>query len=54
MKSLEALGYNQDTRGPMLIYIICTKFDRNTLRAWKKKTSKTEVSEVWELVKFLQ
>lgn len=35
----------------MLIHIICTKLDQNTLRAWDTKTSKTEDSE---LVEFLQ
>ncbi|XP_022182788.1 uncharacterized protein LOC111042467 [Myzus persicae] len=53
-KALEALGYETKNWGPLLVHIILIKLDTATLREWETQANKTEVSEVDELVEFLQ
>jgi len=53
MKALESLGHDPKTWGPMMIHIICTKLDSATLRAWEVQAPKSEMSEVSDLLQFL-
>lgn len=53
-KALEALGYETKSWGPLLVHVILIKLDTATLREWETQANKTEVSEVDELVEFLQ
>lgn len=53
-KALEALGYETKNWGPLLVHVLLTKLDTATLREWETQANKIEVSEVDELVEFLQ
>jgi len=53
MKALESLGHDPNKWGPMMIHIICKKLDPATLRAWEVQAPKSEVSEVSDLIQFL-
>lgn len=53
MSALDALKQQPNEWGPLLIHVICTKLDGNTLCEWEKKASKNKLSKVEELITFL-
>lgn len=53
MKALENLGHDTHKWGPIIIHVITTKLDAQTLRAWEIQAPKTEMSEVTDLINFL-
>ncbi|XP_050547463.1 uncharacterized protein LOC126909113 [Daktulosphaira vitifoliae] len=53
MKALETLGEKPGDWGPLLLHIVCSKLDRETLKSWEIKSSKDKVPTVKELTTFL-
>lgn len=51
--ALEALKQRPNDWGPLLIHIVCTKLDTNTLTDWETKSPKDKIAKVDELVTFL-
>lgn len=51
--ALEALKQRPKDWGPLLIHIICTKLDTNTLTEWEMKAPKNAIAKVEELIIFL-
>ncbi|KAL4123429.1 hypothetical protein QTP88_015607 [Uroleucon formosanum] len=53
ISALEALKQRPSEWGPLLIHIICTKLDANSLTEWEVKSPKTEIAKVEDLMIFL-
>ncbi|KAF0711208.1 DUF1758 domain-containing protein [Aphis craccivora] len=54
MKALETLGENPRQWGSLLMHLIVSKLDTRTMREWEVRSSKTEVSNISNLIDFLQ
>jgi len=53
LSALKALGQRPDEWGPLLLHIISTKLDVDTIGEWEVKTSRGEMPKVAELLDFL-
>ncbi|XP_025407177.1 uncharacterized protein LOC112681125 [Sipha flava] len=53
ISALEALKQRPTDWGPLLIHIICSKLDSNTLTEWEVKSPKTEIPKIEDLMIFL-
>ncbi|XP_060846095.1 uncharacterized protein LOC132925744 [Rhopalosiphum padi] len=53
ISALEALKQRPTDWGPLLIHIICSKLDSNTLTEWEVKSPKTEIPKIENLMIFL-
>lgn len=53
ISALEALKQRPSEWGPLLIHIICTKLDANSLTEWEVKSPKIEIAKVEDLMIFL-
>lgn len=53
LSALRALNQCPDNWGSLLLDIICTKLDANTISKWEIKTPKDELTKVDHLIEFL-
>jgi len=54
IQALEALGQKPENWGPLLIHLITTKLDKKTLQEWEIGSPKDKISEVPEIIQFLE
>lgn len=54
LKSLQMIGVNTESWDPLIIYIICTKLDQNTLAQWEQFEYEHELPIIEELKSFLR
>jgi len=54
MKALETLGQKPKEWGPLLLHLLCSKLDNETLKAWEMKSVKDKLPSVTELIKFIE
>jgi len=54
LSALKALGQRPDEWGPLLLHIISTKLDADTIGEWEMKTPRGEMPKVAELLDFLE
>lgn len=52
LKSLQMIGINTEFRDPLIIYIISTKLDQNTLAQWEQYEYEHELPTIEELKTF--
>lgn len=53
-QALQALNHDPDQWGALLLHVITSKLDANTLREWEMKMVKQELPTIQTLVDFLQ
>jgi len=54
IKSLETLGQSPNAWGSLLIHLIISKLDRDTVRQWEIESPRSEVATIKTLLDFLQ
>jgi len=54
IKALETLGQKPKEWGPLLLHILCSKLNNETLKEWEIKSVKDKIPSVTELIQFIE